>query len=55
MGLSDLQIRLAVQVGGLYEGHTLRLRRRQQDQIGGEKSVVVNLCILKKSDSSERM
>lgn len=26
MGLSDLQIRLTVQIGGLYKGHTLRLR-----------------------------
>lgn len=26
MGLSDLQIRLAIQIGGLYEGHTLWLR-----------------------------
>lgn len=49
MGLSDFQIRLAVQVSGLYEGHTLWLRRWQHDQISGEESVVVNLCILKRA------
>lgn len=49
MSLSDLQIGLAVQISGLYEGHTLRLRRRQHDQVGGEESVVMNLYILKKA------
>lgn len=48
MGLSDLQIRLAVQISGLYERHTLWLRRRQQNQISGEESVVVNLYISKR-------
>ena len=49
MGLSDFQIRLTIQVGGLYEGHTLRFRWWQQNQVSREESVVVNLCILKRA------